>query len=179
MPGTVSPARNFSKDASRMSANRDKGANGIGPSNSSDRYINGPSQMDWQEKYLLIVNEVSMLAARTLYMVNKQLCRLRGSTKDFGGIPIVFFCGDFHQFRPCRRGRSCFPAQPSLPLRRHAARDDLADADEHQDRVPAKTAVAAARRHPKGFTVYASICMHRLQGAREDTEPGGVGAARD
>jgi hypothetical protein len=70
MPGTVSPARNFTKDASRMSANRDKGANGIGPSNSSDRYVNGPSRMDWQEKYLLIVNEVSMLAPRTLYMVN-------------------------------------------------------------------------------------------------------------
>jgi hypothetical protein len=36
--------------------------------------------MDWQEKYLLTTDEVSMLGARTLYAVNEQLCRLREST---------------------------------------------------------------------------------------------------
>ena len=93
-----------------MSANRDKGADGIGSSNSSDRYVNGPSRMDWQEKYLLIVDEVSMLGARTLYMVNEQLCRLRGSTKGFGGIPIVLFCGDFHQLRPVQERSILLPS---------------------------------------------------------------------
>ena len=56
--------------------------------------------MDWQEKYLLVVDEVSMFGGRTLYAVNEQLCRLRGCEEDFGGIPIVLFCGDFRQFRP-------------------------------------------------------------------------------
>ncbi|RSL40464.1 hypothetical protein CEP54_016110 [Fusarium duplospermum] len=56
--------------------------------------------MDWQEKDVLVIDEVRMLGARTLHAVNEQLCRLRGSQQDFGGIPIVLFCGDFHQFRP-------------------------------------------------------------------------------
>jgi hypothetical protein len=37
------------------------------------RYVNSPSRADWQEKHLLIVDEVSMLGAQTLYMVNEQL----------------------------------------------------------------------------------------------------------
>ncbi|KAF1811533.1 hypothetical protein P152DRAFT_459476 [Eremomyces bilateralis CBS 781.70] len=41
-----------------------------------------------------------MLGARTLYIMNEQLYRLRGYTDDFGGIPIIIFCGDFRQFRP-------------------------------------------------------------------------------
>jgi hypothetical protein len=107
---TIHSACSFSKDASRMSAGRDKGVGGIGPSNSSNRYVNGPARMDWQEKHLLIVDEVSMLGARTLYMVNEQLCRLRGSPEDFGGIPIVRFCGDFHQFRPVQERSILLPS---------------------------------------------------------------------
>ncbi|CAI6092566.1 unnamed protein product [Clonostachys chloroleuca] len=48
-----------------------------------------------------------MLGARTLYMVNEQL---RGSTEDFGGIPIVLFCGDFHQFRPVQERLMLLPS---------------------------------------------------------------------
>jgi len=33
--------------------------------------------MDWQEKWLLIIGEVSMLGARTLYAVDEQLCRFQ------------------------------------------------------------------------------------------------------
>jgi hypothetical protein len=66
--------------------------------------------MDWQEKYLLIIDEVSMLGARTLYAVSEQLCRLRGSTQDFGGIPIVLFYGDFHQFRPVQERSILLPS---------------------------------------------------------------------
>lgn len=104
---TIYSACNFSKDTSRMSSSRDKGVDGIG---SSDRYVNGPSRMDWQQKYLLIVDEISMLGARTLYMVNEQLCRLRGSAQDFGGIPIVLFFGDFHQFRPVQERSILLPS---------------------------------------------------------------------
>lgn len=49
---------------------------------------------------MLIVDEVSMFGRRTLDAVNEQLCRLRESTQDFGGVPIVLCYGDFHQFRP-------------------------------------------------------------------------------
>ncbi|RYC79258.1 hypothetical protein BFJ63_vAg17865, partial [Fusarium oxysporum f. sp. narcissi] len=51
-----------------------------------------------------------MLGARTLYAVNEQLCRLRGSQQDFGGIPIVLFCGDFHQFRPVQERSILLPS---------------------------------------------------------------------
>ncbi|KAK4067220.1 hypothetical protein Purlil1_13893 [Purpureocillium lilacinum] len=66
--------------------------------------------MDWQEKDILVVDEVSMLGARTLHAVNEQLCRLRGSQRDFGGIPIVLFCGDFHQFRPVQERSILLPS---------------------------------------------------------------------
>ncbi|KAF1814385.1 hypothetical protein P152DRAFT_456639 [Eremomyces bilateralis CBS 781.70] len=52
-----------------------------------------------------------MLGARTLYMVNEQLCRLRGYADDFGGIPIIVFCGDFRQFRPVQERSILLPSQ--------------------------------------------------------------------
>ncbi|RKK74275.1 hypothetical protein BFJ71_g17294 [Fusarium oxysporum] len=69
-------------------------------SSSAGLRIDGQAKMDWQEKYALIIDEVSMLGARMLYAVNVQLRRLRESTEDFGDIPVIIFCGDFHQFRP-------------------------------------------------------------------------------
>ncbi|EJT69192.1 hypothetical protein GGTG_13301 [Gaeumannomyces tritici R3-111a-1] len=51
--------------------------------------------MGWQEKYALIIDEVSMLGVRTLYVVNDQLCRIRESSRDFGGIPVVLFLRGF------------------------------------------------------------------------------------
>jgi hypothetical protein len=43
----------------------------------------------------LVVDKVSILGRRTLYIVNKQLYRLRRYEEDFGSIPIVLFYGDF------------------------------------------------------------------------------------
>jgi hypothetical protein len=70
--------------------------------------------MDWQEKYALIIDEVSMLGARTLHAVDEQLQALRESPHDFGGIPVVIFCGDFHQFRPVQE-RSILLPSSSFP----------------------------------------------------------------
>ncbi|XP_044717892.1 PIF1-like helicase domain-containing protein [Hirsutella rhossiliensis] len=70
-----------------------------------ERFVDGRSRMDWREKEVLVVDEVSMLGARTLHAANERLCRLRGSARDFGGIPVVIFCGDFHQFRPVQERR--------------------------------------------------------------------------
>ncbi|KAL8281707.1 hypothetical protein RB600_008933 [Gaeumannomyces tritici] len=105
---TIHSACNFSKDAPRAGSNRN--IDGVKTSNSADLYINGQARMDWQEKYMLIIDEVSMLGARTLYAVNEQLCRLRGCTQDFGGIPIILFCGDFHQFRPVQERSIILPS---------------------------------------------------------------------
>lgn len=55
-----------------------------------------------------------MLGARTLYLVNEQLRKPRGCAHDFGGIPIVLFCGDFHQFRPVQ-GRSILLPRSAIP----------------------------------------------------------------
>ncbi|KAM4067729.1 PIF1-like helicase [Hirsutella rhossiliensis] len=66
--------------------------------------------MDWQEKDMLVIDEVSMLGARTLHAVNERLRRLRGSRQDFGGIPIVLFCGDFQQFRPVQERSIVLPS---------------------------------------------------------------------
>ncbi|XP_044716583.1 PIF1-like helicase domain-containing protein [Hirsutella rhossiliensis] len=74
------------------------------------RFVDGRSRMDWREKEVLVVDEVSMLGARTLYAANEQLCRLRGSARDFGGIPVVIFCGDFHQFRPVQERSILLPS---------------------------------------------------------------------
>ncbi|KAM4056410.1 PIF1-like helicase [Hirsutella rhossiliensis] len=59
---------------------------------------------------VLVIDEVSMLGARTLHAVNERLCQLRGSKRDFGGIPIVLFCGDFHQFRPVQERSILLPS---------------------------------------------------------------------
>ena len=48
---------------------------------------------------MLIIDEISMLGAKTLHAVNERLCDFRGCTKDFGGIPIILFLRDFKQFR--------------------------------------------------------------------------------
>jgi hypothetical protein len=72
--------------------------------------VDGHSRMDWQEKDVLVVDEISMLGARTLHAVNEQLCTFRGCTQDFGGIPIVLFLGDFKQFRPVQERSILVPS---------------------------------------------------------------------
>ena len=94
---TIHSACKFSKEGSRV---HHKKVDGFAASSSADHRVDGQTKMDWEEKYLLIIDEVSMLGGRTLYAVNEHICALRGSKQDFGGIPIVLFCGDFHQFRP-------------------------------------------------------------------------------
>jgi ATP-dependent DNA helicase PIF1 len=66
--------------------------------------------MNWQEKYAPVIDEVSMLGARTLYAVNGQLRRLRESTEDFGDIPVIICCGDFYQFRPVQERSTLLPS---------------------------------------------------------------------
>lgn len=105
---TIHSACNFSKNVSRTGHPRD--VDGIALSASADLRIDGQTRMDWQEKYLLIIDEVSMLGARTLYAVNEQLGKLRGCAQDFGGIPTVLFCGDFHQFRPVQERSILLPS---------------------------------------------------------------------
>ncbi|KAK3391315.1 hypothetical protein B0H63DRAFT_389924 [Podospora didyma] len=83
---------------------------GIKCSSAADLYVDGQARMDWQEKSLLIIDEVSMFGARTLYAVNEQLCKPRGCAEDFGGIPIVMFCGDFRQFRPVQERSILLPS---------------------------------------------------------------------
>ncbi|XP_044715322.1 PIF1-like helicase domain-containing protein [Hirsutella rhossiliensis] len=80
-----------------------------GPGANTARDVDG-SRMDWQDKDVLVIDEVSMLGARTLHAVNERLCQLRGSKRDFGGIPIVLFCGDFHQFRPVQERSILLPS---------------------------------------------------------------------
>jgi hypothetical protein len=46
----------------------------------------------------------------TLYALNERLCTLRGSSEDFGGIPVVLLCGDFHQFRPVKERSILLPS---------------------------------------------------------------------
>ena len=75
---TIHSACNFSKDIAGVGSN--KKTNRIRPSTSADFYIDGQARMDWQEKHLLIIDEVSMLGARTLYGVNEQLCKFQGCT---------------------------------------------------------------------------------------------------
>lgn len=86
----------------------DKAVDGIKVPSATELY--GQVRTDWQEKCLLIIDEVSILGARTLYAVNKQLCKLRGCAEDFGGIPIVLFYNDFHQFHPVQERSILLPS---------------------------------------------------------------------
>ncbi|KAF4469092.1 arrestin domain-containing [Fusarium albosuccineum] len=63
-------------------------------------YVDGDARRRWRKKWLLIIDEVSMLGLQTLSNINRRLCASRGSSQDFGGIPVVLLSGDFHQFRP-------------------------------------------------------------------------------
>lgn len=49
--------------------------------------------------HVLIIDEVSMLDARLLSLVNRALCFVRGNDKPFGGLQVVFV-GDFFQLPP-------------------------------------------------------------------------------
>ncbi|KAH8650452.1 hypothetical protein BGZ61DRAFT_487847 [Ilyonectria robusta] len=53
--------------------------NGVRLPKQAERFVHGQSRMDWQDKDLLVIDEVSMLGARTLHAMNEQVCRLRGS----------------------------------------------------------------------------------------------------
>ncbi|OAQ57976.1 ATP-dependent DNA helicase PIF1 [Purpureocillium lilacinum] len=106
---TIHSACGFTKDQG-PGTNTAKDFDGVRLSKQAGRFIHGQSRMDWQEKDVLVIDEVSMLGARTLYAVNEQLCRLRGSQQEFGGIPVVLFCGDFHQFRPVQERSILLPS---------------------------------------------------------------------
>ncbi|KAJ6437985.1 hypothetical protein O9K51_09407 [Purpureocillium lavendulum] len=106
---TIHSACGFTKDTTG-GANAAKGIDGVRLPKQSERFVQGQSRMDWQDKNVLVIDEVSMLGARTLYAVNEQLCRLRGSQQEFGGIPVVLFCGDFHQFRPVQERSILLPS---------------------------------------------------------------------
>jgi ATP-dependent exoDNAse (exonuclease V) alpha subunit len=54
---------------------------------------------------VLIIDEVSMLHASRLDMVNTVCKAIKGSSEPFGGIQVVF-CGDFFQLPPVVRDRS-------------------------------------------------------------------------
>ena len=59
---------------------------------------------------MLVIDEVSILGARTLHTVNEQLCIFHGYTQDFSGIPIVLFLGDFRQFQPVQERSFLVPS---------------------------------------------------------------------
>jgi hypothetical protein len=106
---TIHSACGFSKDQG-TGADTTTDLDGVRLPKQAERFVHGQSRMDWQDKDLLVIDEVSMLGARTLHAVNEQLCRLRGSQQDFGGIPIVLFCGDFRQFRPVQERSILLPS---------------------------------------------------------------------
>ncbi|KAM4062523.1 ATP-dependent DNA helicase PIF1 [Hirsutella rhossiliensis] len=58
---------------------------------------------------VLVIDEVSMLGARTLHAVNERLCQLRGSKRDFGD-PHRPLLRDFHQFRPVQERSILLPS---------------------------------------------------------------------
>lgn len=55
-----------------------------------------------QDAEVLIIDEISMLHARQLDMVNEICCRVRTGLGPFGGLQVVL-CGDFFQLPPVSR----------------------------------------------------------------------------
>ena len=106
---TIHAACNLSVDTSRTASSSGSAHSQSLPSSTGLR-VDGQSRMDWQEKDVLIVDETSMLGARTLYIVDERLRDLRGCAQDFGGIPIIFSLGDFKQFRPVQERSILVPS---------------------------------------------------------------------
>jgi len=76
-----------------------KGIHEVGAFNSADLDVDGQARMDWQE--LVIMDDISMLRARTPCVADKQLYKFRGRSPDLGGIPIVLFRGGRPPILPC------------------------------------------------------------------------------
>jgi hypothetical protein len=55
-----------------------------------------------KQKLALVIDEISMLGARTLSDIDSRLQRIRSNKRPFGGIPIIIFSGDFFQFSPVK-----------------------------------------------------------------------------
>lgn len=60
---------------------------------------------------VLIIDEISMLSAQTLGLVDQIMRKLRRGRAPFGGVQIVF-CGDFFQLPPVSRAGA--PAEPAF-----------------------------------------------------------------
>ncbi|CVL09411.1 uncharacterized protein FMAN_15545 [Fusarium mangiferae] len=73
---TIHSVCGFSKDTVAR-VGRAGDPDGFASSGSAALRIDGQTKMDWQEKQVLIIDEISMLGAQTLHAVNEQLCRLR------------------------------------------------------------------------------------------------------
>lgn len=56
-----------------------------------------------QKTQVLIIDEISMLSADTLSMVDRVMSTIRRDANAFGGVQVVF-CGDFFQLPPITRG---------------------------------------------------------------------------
>ncbi|KAF6802858.1 hypothetical protein CPLU01_16138, partial [Colletotrichum plurivorum] len=82
--------------------------------------MDGEVKAEWRNRWLLVIDEVSMLGGATLSTINSSIRRFRDSDDDFGGIPVVIFCGDFHQFRPVTERSIILPSDPLMtPESRH------------------------------------------------------------
>ena len=53
----------------------------------------------WKQIDVLVVDEVSMLSSKLFTLLNEIGKEIRGNTRPFGGIQVVF-CGDFYQLPP-------------------------------------------------------------------------------
>lgn len=109
---TIHAACNISVDGSCAGCRTE--AAQVGKSSSTGLRVDGQSRMDWLDKDVLVVDEISMLGAKTLYAANEQLCNFRGYTHAFGGILIVLFLGDFRQFRPVQEQSILVPSSAFL-----------------------------------------------------------------
>lgn len=64
---------------------------------------------------VLIIDEISMLGASTLNMVDAVCCAVRGRPEPFGGLQVVVV-GDFFQLPPVAKPGQPPPPPPNFPL---------------------------------------------------------------
>ncbi|KAF6803183.1 hypothetical protein CPLU01_16128, partial [Colletotrichum plurivorum] len=50
--------------------------------------MDGEVKAEWRNRWLLVLDEVSMLGGATLSAINSSIRRFRDSDDDFGGIPV-------------------------------------------------------------------------------------------
>lgn len=119
-----------------------------------------------QKTKVLIIDEISMLSAGALSMVDEIAREIRHDARAFGGIQVVF-AGDFFQLPPITRGGATAQFAFSAPAWRNAMPLTCYLTEQHRQEDDSFLALLGAIRDGSFDHTHVSTLMTRETGAEE------------